>query len=475
MRRSAPARCSCASSPPPPEVCVFEKVLVANRGEIAVRVMRSLKELGIRTVAVCSDADRASRHVEIADETVPIGPAPSAQSYLKSEAILAAAVQTAADAIHPGYGFLSESSELAGACEARGLTFIGPTPANLEQVGNKLGARRAMAAAGIPVIPGSPEALVGLDVARRVCQGLGYPVMLKAAAGGGGRGMRVLPDEAALVEEFGAAQAEARAGFGDPTLYAERLLEAARHVEVQVLGDGRGNGVHLFERNCSVQRRHQKMLEEAPSPGLPPDVAAELHRTAGDVIRTLKYRNAGTVEFLVDRENRFYFMEVNARIQVEHPVTEAITGIDLIKAQVHVAAHGRLPFTQDAVEARGHALECRINAEDPDRDFLPQPGTINRLRVPGGFGVRLDTHVYEGYAIPLYYDSLLGKLVTHGRDRDEAIAIMARALEELDLTPIHTTAPFLRRLLDADSFRAGTYTLDLIPRLVPPSEEDEEA
>src|SRR3990170_3457306 len=394
MRRSAPARCSCASSPPPPEVCVFEKVLVANRGEIAVRVMRSLKELGIRTVAVCSDADRASRHVEIADETVPIGPAPSAQSYLKSEAILAAAVQTAADAIHPGYGFLSESSELAGACEARGLTFIGPTPANLEQVGNKLGARRAMAAAGIPVIPGSPEALVGLDVARRVCQGLGYPVMLKAAAGGGGRGMRVLPDEAALVEEFGAAQAEARAGFGDPTLYAERLLEAARHVEVQVLGDGRGNGVHLFERNCSVQRRHQKMLEEAPSPGLPPDVAAELHRTAVDVIRTLKYRNAGT---------------------------------------------------------------------------------IDRLRVPGGFGVRLDTHVYEGYAIPLYYDSLLGKLVTHGRDRDEAIAIMARALEELDLTPIHTTAPFLRRLLDADSFRAGTYTLDLIPRLVPPSEEDEEA
>src|SRR3990170_1648053 len=255
MRRSAPARCSCASSPPPPEVCVFEKVLVANRGEIAVRVMRSLKELGIRTVAVCSDADRASRHVEIADETVPIGPAPSAQSYLKSEAILAAAVQTAADAIHPGYGFLSESSELAGACEARGLTFIGPTPANLEQVGNKLGARRAMAAAGIPVIPGSPEALVGLDVARRVCQGLGYPVMLKAAAGGGGRGVRVLPD-----------------------------------------------------------------------------VAAELHRTAVDVIRTLKYRNAGTVEFLVDRENRFYFMEVNARIQVEHPVTEAITGIDLIKA-----------------------------------------------------------------------------------------------------------------------------------------------
>jgi acetyl-CoA carboxylase biotin carboxylase subunit len=454
---------------------LFDTVLVANRGEIAVRILRTLRELGIRSVAVYSEADRDARHVELADEARPIGPARAAESYLRIDAILDAAAAAGAQAVHPGYGFLAEQPEFAAACEARGLTFIGPTPGNIERAGNKLGARRALAAAGIPVIPGADEPLRDLAAARRACAALGYPVMLKAAAGGGGRGMRALGDEAALVEEFATAQAEARAGFGDPTLYAEKLIVGARHVEVQVLGDGRGGALHLFERNCSLQRRHQKLLEEAPSPGLPASAAAGLHRAALSAVRALRYRNAGTLEFLVDESDRFYFMEMNARIQVEHPVTEAIAGIDLVKAQIHVAATGELPpLAQADIAARGHAIECRINAEDPDNGFLPQPGTIERLRLPGGPGVRVDTHLYQGYTVPLYYDSLLAKIIAHGSTRAEAIATAARALDELACAPLRTTAPFLRRILDHPSFRAGTYTLDLMHELLPEAAEEEE-
>jgi acetyl-CoA carboxylase biotin carboxylase subunit len=452
---------------------VFRTVLVANRGEIAVRVIRSLRELGVRTVAIYSDADRDARHVELADAAHRIGPPPASKSYLNIEAILAVAAAERAEAVHPGYGFLSENAEFAAACESRGIVFIGPTPANIARTGNKLGARATLAAAGIPVIPGSQEPLQDLARARRVCRELGYPVMLKAAAGGGGRGMRRLQDEADLIEEFAMAQAEARAGFGDPTLYVEKLITGARHIEVQVLGDGRGQGVHLFERNCSVQRRNQKIIEEAPCPTLPPEVAAALHAAAVAAVAVLRYRSAGTLEFLVDDRNRFYFMEMNARIQVEHPVTEAITGIDLVAAQVVLAATGRLPFRQDAVVARGHAIECRINAEDPDLQFMPQPGRIERLRLPGGFGVRVDSHLYEGYTVPVYYDSLLGKVIAHGATREVALGVMRRALDEVDCAPLKTTAPFLRRVVDQQPFRAGTYSLEFLRLLLPDPDREQ--
>jgi acetyl-CoA carboxylase biotin carboxylase subunit len=450
----------------------FSKVLVANRGEIAVRVIRTLKELGIGAVAVYSEADRDCGHVEMADEARLIGPPAAAQSYLNFEAIVSAARETGAEAVHPGYGFLAENAEFAETCATNGLTFIGPTPENIRLAGNKLGARRALDAAGLPVIPGSTAPIVGLDSAREVAAELGYPVVLKAAAGGGGRGIRRVTSERDLKEELPIAQAEARAAFGDPTLYLEKLISDARHVEVQVLGDGAGQAIHLGERNCSLQRRHQKMLEEAPSPGLSRQAAAPLHQAAVRAARALSYRNAGTFEFLLDRQDRFYFMEVNARIQVEHPVTESVTGIDLVEAQIFIAAHGRLPLAQEEVHFRGHAIECRINAEDPDQGFLPQPGRVERFRAPGGFGVRFDSHLYAGYDVPIYYDSLLGKLIAHGRSREEAIRIMARALSELEIGPIRTTAPFLRRVLDEPEFRSGNYSTDLLRTLAPELEED---
>jgi acetyl-CoA carboxylase biotin carboxylase subunit len=450
----------------------FNKVLVANRGEIAVRVIRTLKELGIGAVAVYSEADRDCWHVEMADEARLIGPPAAAQSYLNLEAIVSAARESGAEAVHPGYGFLAENAEFAEACAANGLSFIGPTPENIRLAGNKLGARQALDAAGLPVIPGSTAPIVGLDSAREAAAELGYPVVLKAAAGGGGRGIRRVTSERDLKEELPIAQAEARAAFGDPTLYLEKLISDARHVEVQVLGDGAGQAIHLGERNCSLQRRHQKMLEEAPSPGLSRQAAAPLHQAAVRAARALSYRNAGTFEFLLDRQDRFYFMEVNARIQVEHPVTESVTGIDLVEAQIFIAAHGRLPLAQEEVHFRGHAIECRINAEDPEQAFLPQPGLVERFRAPGGFGVRFDSHLYAGYDVPIYYDSLLGKLIAHGRSREEAIRIMARALTELEIGPIRTTAPFLRRVLDKPEFRSGNYSTDLLRTLAPELEED---
>ena len=447
------------------------RILIANRGEIAVRVIRAVKELGLSPVAVYSDADRDARHVELADAAVWIGPAPAARSYLDADAILRAAAQTGAIAIHPGYGFLAENADFASMCEARGIAFVGPTPETIRLAGNKLNARRAMADVGIPVIPGSNEPVLALGAARAVCAAIGYPVMLKAAAGGGGRGMRSVATEAELDALFAIAQAEARAGFGDPTLYIEKLIEHARHVEVQVVGDGHGGGVHLGERNCSLQRRHQKILEESPSPWLPRDVADRLHRAALAGVRALAYRGAGTFEFLLDEECRFYFMEINARIQVEHPVTEAVTGIDLVKVQLLGALERRLTMTQDQVTVNGHAIECRINAEDPEQDFMPQPGTIERLRLPGGFGVRIDTHIFQGYTVPIYYDSLLAKVVTHHATREGAIATMRRALDELEIAPIATTTRFLRAVMDHDLFRSGRYTLDLGRALIPETED----
>lgn len=451
-----------------------DKVLVANRGEIAVRVIRTLRELGLRAIAVYSEADRDARHVELADEAVCIGPGPALRSYLNVEALIDAARHTGATAIHPGYGFLSERATFVDACEAAGLTFIGPSADTMRLAGNKLSARRAMEAAGVPVIPGSVRALVDAAGATAVAEAVGYPVMLKASAGGGGRGMRTLLGPAHVIEEFVLAQEEARAAFGDATLYIERLLNGARHVEVQVLGDGRGHAVHLGERNCSVQRRHQKMIEEAPAPELDRGVAARLHETACRAVAAIGYRNAATVEFLLDPDNRFYFMEINARIQVEHPVTEEVTGIDLVRAQIEIAATGALPMRQDDIEFSGHAIECRINAEDPERGFLPQPGTIDRLRLPGGPGVRIDSHMYQGYEVPVYYDSLIGKVIAHAATRDGALSIMRRALDEFAAHPIKTTAPFLRRVLDEPAFRSGAYTLAFLPTVLPPDFDEDQ-
>lgn len=449
-------------------------VLVANRGEIAVRVIRTLRELGLRAIAVYSEADRDARHVEMADEAVCIGPGPALRSYLNVETLIDVARRTGATAVHPGYGFLSERATFVDACEAAGLTFIGPSADNMRLAGTKLSARQAMEAAGVPVIPGSAQPLIDAAVATSVADHLGYPIMLKASAGGGGRGMRVLHGPDDLGDEFALAQGEARAAFGDATLYMERLITCARHVEVQVLGDGHGQAVHLGERNCSVQRRHQKMIEEAPSPALDRDVAAELHAAACRAVASIRYRNAATVEFLLDPDDRFYFMEINARIQVEHPVTEEVTGIDLIRAQIEIAATGALPVKQDDIELNGHAIECRINAEDPERGFLPQPGRIERLRMPGGPGVRIDSHLYQGYEVPIYYDSLLGKIVAHAATRDASLRIMRRALDEFAAHPLKTTAPFLRRVLDESAFRDGSYTLAFLPTVLPKVEDEDE-
>ena len=450
----------------------FSTVLVANRGEIAVRVISALRDLGLRAVAVYSDADRLSRHVEIADEAVHIGPPSPALSYLNIEALIDAARRTGADAVHPGYGFLSESPRFVEACEGAGLVFIGPTAENMRLAGSKLGARGMLEAAGVPVIPGSKRPLLEPDEAREVADAIGYPLMLKASAGGGGRGMRIVDRPETLDAEFPMARAEARAAFGDPTLYLERLIVGARHIEVQVLGDGRGGAVHLGERNCSIQRRHQKLLEEAPSPCLTPAAAAQLHDAACRAVETLRYRNAGTVEFLVDADDRCYFMEINARIQVEHPVTEEVTGVDLIKAQVSIAQTGELPFAQRDIRPTGHAIECRINAEDPDAGFLPQPGTVEQLRIPGGFGVRFDTFLYAGAVVPIYYDSLIGKLIVRGATREAAMATMVRALGDLQAAPLATTAPFLKRVIEAEAFRRGDYTLAFLNELLPPDEDD---
>jgi acetyl-CoA carboxylase, biotin carboxylase subunit len=444
---------------------MFQKILIANRGEIALRVIRACREMGIRTVAVYSEADRESLHVRFADEDVCIGPAPARDSYLNIPRIIAAAEITGAEAIHPGYGFLAENAEFAEICDRSALVFIGPTADQIRQMGDKAVARKTMAAVGVPTVPGSKGAIADAEEAGAVAAEIGYPVIIKASAGGGGKGMRVAADASVLVAQLQMAQAEAKAAFGDPSVYLEKYLVRPRHIEIQVIGDRHGRVVHLGERECSLQRRHQKLLEEAPSPVLTPELRARMGEAAVKGAQAIGYSSAGTVEFLLDEDGSFYFMEMNTRIQVEHPVTEMVTGLDLIKEQIRVAAGEPLGLArQEDLEIRGHAIECRINAEDPARNFQPSPGTISIFHPPGGPGVRVDTHVYAGYRVPPFYDSLIGKLIVHGRDRHEATARMKLALESFIIEGVHTTIPFLLRLLDTQEFAEADFDTKFLER-----------
>ncbi len=444
---------------------MFEKILVANRGEIALRVIRACQELGIPAVAVYSDADAEALHVRHADESVNIGPPPAGKSYLKVEALLEAAKETGADAIHPGYGFLAENASFAAACRDASITFIGPSPEAIEKMGNKSAARHLAREASVPVVPGS-EQTDSADEAITTAEDIGYPVMVKASAGGGGRGIRVANDEEELRKAVQVARREAESAFGDGSLYLEKLLVGPRHVEVQVIGDHEGNVIHLYERECSMQRRRQKVLEEAPSPGISSETREAMCEAAVRLAENAGYANAGTVEFLVDEEQNFYFIEMNTRIQVEHPVTEMLTGVDLVKEQIRVAAGEPLSLTQEDVPMVGHAIEFRINAEDPDKDFMPSPGEISFLDVPGGPGVRVDSAIYQGYKIPPFYDSIVGKLIVWALTRDEAIARARRALREYRLEGIKTTIPLHLRLLEEDAFRSGEYHTGYLEELL---------
>ena len=431
------------------------KLLIANRGEIALRILRSCRELGIATVAVYSTVDKNALHVQLADEAVCVGEAPSSRSYLNVPNILAAATSRGADAIHPGYGFLAENADFAEKCLDHGLIFVGPSPAAILAMGDKSTAKITMQQVGVPTIPGSKGLLEDPTEAAALAGTMGYPVMIKATAGGGGRGMRLVPAADQLESLFRAAQGEAEAAFGNPGLYMEKFIDRPRHVEVQVLADRHGNVVHLGERDCSIQRRHQKLLEEAPSPGLDPELRRRMGEAAVAAARSIDYEGAGTVEFLVDRSGAFYFMEMNTRIQVEHPVTEMVTGIDLIAEQLRIAGGEPISVRQDQIQVRGHAIECRINAEDPSHNFRPAPGKITGWLPPGGPGVRIDSHVYTGYEIPPFYDSLIGKLIVWGVDRDHAIRRMRRALSECAVTGIPTTIEFHLALLDRQEFQRG--------------------
>lgn len=439
--------------------------MVANRGEIALRVIRACRELGIRVVAVHSSVDADSLWVRFADESVCIGPNPSADSYLNIPRLISAAEVTGAEAIHPGYGFLAENPEFAEVCDSCGIKFIGPRPDQIRAMGDKILAKATMRGAGVPVIPGSDRA-VSLKEAKRLVSELGYPVMLKAAAGGGGKGMRVARDERELETGFRMAQAEAKVAFGDPRLYLEKLLEEPRHIEVQVLGDGKGGIVHLAERECSIQRRHQKLIEESPSPVVDAETRHRLGELAVRGAQAINYEGAGTMEFMRDRDGNFYFMEMNTRIQVEHPVTEEVTGVDLVKAQIQIAAGEGLKLHQSFVALARHAIECRINAEDPEHDFAPAPGKVSILHLPGGPGVRVDTHLYAGYTIPPFYDSLIAKFIVVGQDRQEAIARMERALQEAYIEGIPTTIPFHLWVLGHERFRQGDFSTSFLDELI---------
>ena len=437
---------------------MFHKILIANRGEIALRVLRACREMGIRTVIAHSTADADSRPVRLADESVCIGPPDPHASYLNIPSIISAAAITDSEAIHPGYGFLSENPAFAEICRACGITFIGPAPEAIRLMGDKAQAREMAKHAGAPLVPGSEGTLTGVDEAQALADSIGYPVIVKAAAGGGGRGMRIVREREALARAYATCQAEAGAAFGSSELYLEKFVEEARHVEVQVLGDKNGMRLHLGERDCSVQRRHQKLLEEAPAPALLPETRAGLYKAALAVANAINYASAGTVEFLVDHDGRFYFIEMNTRIQVEHPVTEMITGIDLVREQIRIAAGEGLGYKQSAVRFIGHAIECRINAEDPEH-FVPSPGRITAWIAPGGPGVRVDSHLMPGYVVPPHYDSLIAKIIVHGHDRGEAIARMQRALSETVIEGVKTTIPYHLKLLADPAFVAGESTL----------------
>jgi acetyl-CoA carboxylase biotin carboxylase subunit len=435
---------------------VFDRILIANRGEVAVRIIRACRELSVEAVAVYSTADRDSLHVRLADHAVRIGPPPAAESYLNIPSLVAAGVTTGCQAVHPGWGFLAENAAFAAACEDNNLTFVGPRPDSIETMGDKVRAKEAMAAAGLPLVPGS-DGPADLTEARRLVAELGLPLLLKAAAGGGGRGMRLVTDEDELDAAFQTAAAEAQAAFSDGSLYVEKALVGARHIEIQVLGDGEGGVLTLGERDCSIQRRHQKLVEEGPSPAVSAELRADMEEAARRACEALRYTGAGTLEFLLDDEGSFYFIEMNTRLQVEHPVTEQVTGIDLARAQLAIAADEGLPMTGRA-ELRGHAIEFRINAEDPTRDFQPAPGTVSRFRPPLGPGVRVDSHVYDGYAIPPFYDSLVAKVIVWAEDRPAALARARRALSEFELEGVPTTRDLAEEILGSEAFITGRYT-----------------
>ncbi|HXS83069.1 MAG TPA: acetyl-CoA carboxylase biotin carboxylase subunit [Methylomirabilota bacterium] len=445
---------------------MFKKVLIANRGEIALRVIRACRELDIATVAVFSEADRESLHVRLADESVCIGPPAPAQSYNHIARLISAAEVTGADAIHPGYGFLSENAHFVEVCESCNFTFIGPNPEMIRRMGDKAEAKRTMKAAGLPMVPGSDGILTNVDEAIGIAREIGFPVIVKAAAGGGGRGMRIAWDEKVLRQGFGIAQAEAGAAFNNSAVYLEKYITQPRHIEIQLFGDGKGSVVHLGERECSVQRNHQKLIEEAPSAVLTPEQRLKMGELAANGAAEIGYRNAGTMEFLYDQDGSFYFMEMNTRIQVEHPVTEEVTGIDLVKEQILVAAGEPMTFKQEDVKLHGHAIECRINAEDFEHGFRPSPGKVTYWYRPGGPGLRVDSHVYAGYTIPPYYDSMIGKLIAHGKDRAEAIRRMEIALEEMIVEGIKTTIPFHRLALATDKFRKGDLSTRFVEELL---------
>jgi acetyl-CoA carboxylase, biotin carboxylase subunit len=443
----------------------FQRVLIANRGEIAVRVIRACREMGITTVAVFSDADRGALHVLQADLAVPLGPAPAAESYLNQDKIIAAARATGAQAVHPGYGFLAENASFAEACAVAGLVFIGPPPAALRAMGDKMAARRVAEQVGVPLVPGTTRPLADGAEAARIARDIGYPVMIKAAMGGGGKGMRLVHAYSELEGALRAARSEAGAAFGDATVYIERYIAEPRHIEVQVLADGHGTVVHLGERECSIQRRHQKLVEESPSSFVEPDMRRRMGEAACRLAAAVGYVNAGTVEFLVDHQRKFYFLEMNTRLQVEHPVTELVTGRDLVREQIRIAAGEKLGYTQDDIVFNGHAIECRINAEDPDANFMPSPGKILGLRAPGGPWVRDDAGVYEGYTVPRHYDTLMAKLIVWAPDRVGAIARMDRALGEYHVSGVRTTLPVLRRILRHPDFAAGRIDTHFMERL----------
>ncbi len=443
---------------------MFQKILIANRGEIALRIIRACREMGIKSVAVYSEADAESMHVKLADEAYCVGPARSVDSYLKIDQIIAAAEVGNVDAIHPGYGFLAENAHFNEVCRESGFEFIGPSPQAMEKLGDKNTARSMAIASDVPVVPGSDGLIENDSTAIEVAREIGYPVLIKATAGGGGKGMRVAEDEASLRTAIGQARTEAQAAFGNGGVYLERYVGSPRHIEVQVIADKYGNVCHLYERDCSVQRRHQKLIEEAPSPNLPEKRRKEICDAAVRMIRGAEYSNAATVEFIVDADDNFFFIEVNARIQVEHPVSEMITGVDLIKEQLRVAAGEKLSFRQEQIRCIGHAIECRINAENPDKNFQPNPGKIERLFTPGGLGVRFDSHVYSGYTVPPHYDSMIGKLIVHRPTREEAIATMLRALAEMQVEGIATTASFHEKVLRHPEFVEGRHDTKFVER-----------
>ncbi len=446
---------------------MFHKILIANRGEIALRVIRACKELGIKTVAVHSDVDSEALHVKLADQSVCIGPAPSSGSYLNIKAIISAAEVTDADAIHPGYGFLSENAEFAEICENCGITFIGPSAESMRLMGDKISARQTVTKAGVPILPGTKDNVATVDEARKIAEEIGFPVIIKATAGGGGRGMKVVHSQPHLANAFNAARTEAEAGFGNPDVYIEKFCENPRHVEIQILADKHGNVIHLGERDCSIQRRHQKLIEEAPCPVLPPEVRKSMGDCAVAAAKACNYSSVGTMEFLLDKQNKYYFMEMNTRVQVEHPVTEMITGVDIIKEQIRSAAGEPLRYKQEDIQIKGHSIECRINAEDPVK-FTPFPGKIDGYHTPGGLGVRVDSAVYDQYTVLPHYDSMIAKLIVHADTREEAVKRMARALDEYIIEGIKTTIPFHQRIMGNKEFYEGVdVDTGFIERLTP--------